>query len=39
MKKIIMYSSPSCPHCHTAKDFLKKEGIPFIDKNVQNPEI
>ena len=38
MKKIVMYSSPSCPHCHTARDFLHKEGIPFIDKNVQNPK-
>jgi glutaredoxin-like YruB-family protein len=28
-KKIIVYSTPTCPHCKRAKQFLEDRGIPF----------
>jgi len=31
---IIVYSTPTCPYCHMAKDYLASKNIPFIDKNV-----
>jgi glutaredoxin 3 len=30
-----VYSTPSCPWCVMAKNFLKKHNIVFIDANVQ----
>ncbi|HPV70878.1 MAG TPA: glutaredoxin domain-containing protein [Candidatus Magasanikbacteria bacterium] len=32
--KIVVYSTPTCPYCHMAKDFLTKKGFTFEDKNV-----
>jgi len=32
--KVIVYSTESCPWCHKAKDFLKKNNIEFEDINV-----
>ncbi|MBS3128393.1 glutathione S-transferase N-terminal domain-containing protein [Candidatus Woesearchaeota archaeon] len=32
--KVIVYSTPSCPYCHMAKDYLKEHKIPFQDINV-----
>ena len=34
MTKVIVYSTPTCPHCHHAKDFLKEKNIPFDDIDV-----
>lgn len=34
MKKIKIYSTPSCPYCNLAKDYLKEKGIGFEDINV-----
>ena len=34
MKKITIYSTPTCHFCHMAKDFLTSKGIPFEDFNV-----
>lgn len=34
MKEIVMYSSDTCPHCQTAKDFLKKSGYKYHEKNI-----
>lgn len=34
MKKVIIYSTPSCHFCHEAKDFFKENGIEFTDYNV-----
>ena len=34
MKKIEIYSTPSCHFCHLEKDFLTSRNIPFIDYNV-----
>lgn len=35
MKSITIYTSSTCPHCKTAKDFLHREGLPFSERNVQ----
>ena len=29
-----VYSTPTCPYCHMAKDFLKKNNIEFEDDDV-----
>ena len=34
MKKIEIYSTPTCQYCHLAKDFLKEKGVSFSDYNV-----
>jgi glutaredoxin-like YruB-family protein len=34
MSKITVFSSNTCPHCVTAKDYLKSKGIEFTEKNV-----
>lgn len=32
--KVIVYSTPTCPYCHSAKDFLKENKIAFEDVDV-----
>ncbi|MCD6523262.1 MAG: glutathione S-transferase N-terminal domain-containing protein [Candidatus Diapherotrites archaeon] len=32
--KVIVYSTPSCPWCTRAKQFLKEHNIPFEDVDV-----
>lgn len=34
MAKVVVYSTPTCPYCYMAKDFLKEKGIEFEDVNV-----
>jgi glutaredoxin-like YruB-family protein len=34
MKKVTIYSTPTCHFCHAAKDFFKKNNIEFTDYNV-----
>lgn len=31
MKKVIVYSTPTCIYCRMLKDWLKKNSIPFAD--------
>ena len=31
MKKITIYSTPTCIYCRMAKDFLAEKNIPFTD--------
>lgn len=31
---VIVYSTPTCPYCHHAKDFLKEHKIAFEDVDV-----
>lgn len=31
---VLVYSTPTCPWCHKAKEFLKQQGVPFTDINV-----
>lgn len=33
-KRVIVYSTPTCPYCHMVKDFLKEKGIEFEDIDV-----
>lgn len=33
-KKVIVYSTPTCPYCVMAKDFFKHNGVSFEDVNV-----
>ena len=34
MKKIIIYSTPTCHFCHLAKDFFNEKGVAFEEKDV-----
>ncbi len=34
MKKVIIYSTPSCAYCQMAKKFFKENNIDFQEKNV-----
>ena len=34
MKKVIVYSTDTCPFCTMAKDFLKENKVEFEDYNV-----
>ena len=34
MEKIKVYSTPTCPHCHRAKDFLKGRAVEFEEIDV-----
>lgn len=34
MAKIKVYSTPTCPYCHMAKDFLRAKGVDFEDIDV-----
>jgi len=37
-KMIKIYSTPSCPYCHLAKEYLKEKNIDFEDINVAEDE-
>lgn len=32
---VVLYSAPKCTSCDEARNYLKRRGIPFEDKNVQ----
>ncbi|PIO06598.1 NrdH-redoxin [Candidatus Micrarchaeota archaeon CG08_land_8_20_14_0_20_59_11] len=34
MAKVKVYSTPACPYCVMAKDFLKKNGVEYEDVDV-----
>ena len=34
MKKVIIYSTPTCHFCHLAKDFFNEKGVAFEEKDV-----
>ena len=33
-KQVVVYSTPTCPYCKRAKDYLSRKGIPYIERNV-----
>lgn len=37
-KKVIVYSTPTCPYCKQAKDFLKQNKIEFTEVDVAADE-
>ena len=36
--KVKVYSTPTCPYCHAAKEFLKENKIPFQDIDVSKDQ-
>jgi len=36
--KVTVYSTPTCPYCHMAKDFLKELKVPFKDIDVSKDQ-
>lgn len=34
MKKVTVYTAPSCPYCVRAKELLKRKGVPFEEVHV-----
>jgi len=35
---IIVYSTPTCPYCHVAKEYLKSKGADFEDVDVSKDQ-
>ncbi len=35
MKKVVVFTSNTCPHCNTAKEYLSEKNIEFEERNVQ----
>ena len=33
-KKVLVYSTPTCPYCKRVKDYLTQKGVAFSDYNV-----
>jgi len=33
-KRVTVYSTPTCPYCHQAKDYMTSKGVAFADLNV-----
>jgi len=33
-KKVVIYSTPTCPYCKRTKDYLTQKGIPYTDYDV-----
>ena len=33
-KKVVVYSTPTCPYCKRAKDYLSQKGISYAEHNV-----
>jgi glutaredoxin 3 len=33
-KQVIVYSTPTCPYCRRAKDYLSQKGVSFTDYDV-----
>lgn len=33
-KKVSVYSTPTCPYCNQAKEYLKQKGVDFVEYNV-----
>ena len=33
-KKVVIYSTPTCPFCRRAKDYLSQKGISYVEHNV-----
>jgi len=33
-KNVVIYTTPTCPYCHRAKEYLSQKGISFTEYNV-----
>jgi glutaredoxin len=38
MKKVIIYTQPTCPPCHAEKLWLKENGIEFEDRDIRQKD-
>lgn len=38
IKQLIVYSLENCPHCELLKEFLKKSGYPFVERDLSTAE-
>lgn len=38
MSKVKIFTSDTCPHCVTAKNYLKQNNIEFEEKNINSEE-
>lgn len=38
MPKVIIYSTPTCPFCHSAKEFLKENKVDYEEKDVSTDQ-
>ena len=38
MKNVKVFSTPTCPYCHMAKDYLKEKKVPFEDIDVSQDQ-
>ena len=36
--KVIVYSTPSCPYCHSAKEFLKENKVEYEEVDVSKDQ-
>jgi glutaredoxin 3 len=36
--RVIVFSTPTCPHCRTAKQYLQKKGIRFTNVDVSRDQ-
>lgn len=34
MKKVTIYTTPTCHYCHAAKEFFKENNVEYSEKNV-----
>lgn len=34
MKNVVVFSSNTCPHCVTAKEYLSSKGINYVERNI-----
>ena len=36
--EVVIYTTPTCPYCRQAKEYLRQKGMPFVEKDVtSNP--
>ncbi len=33
-KMVVIYTTPTCPYCHRAKEYLSRKGISYVEYNV-----
>jgi len=33
-KEVIIYTTPTCPYCHRAKEYLSQKGIAYLEYDV-----
>jgi glutaredoxin-like YruB-family protein len=38
MSTVLVYSTPTCPWCHKAKEYFKSKGVEYTDYNVADDQ-